>query len=211
MDLVTNKRTLQTVVMVDDGDILVLGGLIDDNVQQTEQKIPLLGGHPGARRAVPLDQRAEVQAEPDDLHQADDPARPRHGQLSTPRASTTACGRCNTTPTRKATRLLWRDKGPMLDPLSQMLNTTRPATPAANQPLDLSTGAPGRAGPPAAAQNEAPAGRGATQSPGAGAYSPSPAVPDAAAAREADARPLQFDNPPQRPRAGNPAHHRPRR
>lgn len=46
VDLITNKRTLNTSVMVGNGDILVLGGLIDDNVQKTEQKVPLLGDLP---------------------------------------------------------------------------------------------------------------------------------------------------------------------
>ena len=45
-DLVTNKRQVKTVVMVDDGEIVVLGGLIDDNVNQSEQKVPLLGDIP---------------------------------------------------------------------------------------------------------------------------------------------------------------------
>ena len=45
-DLVTNKRQVKTVVMVDDGEIVVLGGLIDDNVSQSEQKVPLLGDIP---------------------------------------------------------------------------------------------------------------------------------------------------------------------
>lgn len=46
VDLVTNKRTLNTSVMVGNGDILVLGGLIDDNVKRTEQKVPILGDIP---------------------------------------------------------------------------------------------------------------------------------------------------------------------
>ena len=192
VDLVTNKRTLQTVVMVDDGDILVLGGLIDDNVQQTEQKIPLLGDIPvlGA-----LFRSTSVQKSKQNLMIFIKPTILRdRGTANFHTARKYDRMRAlQYNANEEGTRLLWRDKGPMLDPLSQMLNNTRPATPAANQPLDLSTGAPGRAGPPAAAQNEAPAGRGATQSPGAGAYSPSPAAPDAAAAREADARPLQFD------------------
>lgn len=45
-DLITNKRTLKTSVMVNDGEILVLGGLIDDNMQDKVQKVPLLGDIP---------------------------------------------------------------------------------------------------------------------------------------------------------------------
>ncbi|MGM0593461.1 MAG: type II secretion system secretin GspD [Pseudomonadota bacterium] len=45
-DLVTNKRALKTTVMVDDGQVLVLGGLLDDQLNETEQKVPLLGDIP---------------------------------------------------------------------------------------------------------------------------------------------------------------------
>ena len=45
-DLITNKRQIKTVVMVDDGEFVVLGGLIDDNVNQSEQKVPFLGDIP---------------------------------------------------------------------------------------------------------------------------------------------------------------------
>lgn len=46
-DIVTNKRQIKTVVMVEDGNTIVLGGLIDENLQQTEEKVPLLGDIPG--------------------------------------------------------------------------------------------------------------------------------------------------------------------
>jgi general secretion pathway protein D len=45
-DLVTKKRNIKTVVMVEDGDTVVLGGLIDENLQQTEEKVPVLGDVP---------------------------------------------------------------------------------------------------------------------------------------------------------------------
>ncbi len=45
-DIVTNKRTIKTVVMVDDGDTIVLGGLIDEDLQQVEEKVPFLGDIP---------------------------------------------------------------------------------------------------------------------------------------------------------------------
>jgi general secretion pathway protein D len=45
-DLVTNKRQLKTKVIVDDGHTVVLGGLIEDNVQNTRQKVPILGSIP---------------------------------------------------------------------------------------------------------------------------------------------------------------------
>ncbi|MEJ2455011.1 MAG: type II secretion system secretin GspD [Candidatus Thiodiazotropha sp.] len=45
-DIVTKKRTIKTVVMVEDGDTIVLGGLIDESLQQTEEKVPILGDVP---------------------------------------------------------------------------------------------------------------------------------------------------------------------
>ena len=45
-DIVTNERTINTSVMVDDGKILVLGGLIKDDLLENEQKVPLLGDIP---------------------------------------------------------------------------------------------------------------------------------------------------------------------
>ncbi len=45
-DLITNKREIETTVMVDDGEIIVLGGLIEDDEQVTLEKIPLLGDIP---------------------------------------------------------------------------------------------------------------------------------------------------------------------
>ena len=45
-DVITNKRTIKTSVLVEDGEILVLGGLIDDAMRDTESKVPLLGDIP---------------------------------------------------------------------------------------------------------------------------------------------------------------------
>lgn len=45
-DLIINKREFETTVVVDDGDILAIGGLLDDNERRTIEKIPLLGDLP---------------------------------------------------------------------------------------------------------------------------------------------------------------------
>ncbi len=42
----TNKRSLDTTVLIDDGKIVVLGGLIEDQVQDSQDKVPLLGDIP---------------------------------------------------------------------------------------------------------------------------------------------------------------------
>jgi general secretion pathway protein D len=45
-DVVTNKRTIQTTVLADDKQTIVLGGLIQDDLQDTLKKVPLLGDIP---------------------------------------------------------------------------------------------------------------------------------------------------------------------
>lgn len=45
-DLITNKRHIKTNVMVEDGQMLVLGGLIEDNYRDSVSKVPLLGDIP---------------------------------------------------------------------------------------------------------------------------------------------------------------------
>jgi len=45
-DLITNERTIETTVIVEDGGILVLGGLIEDSLRESTQKVPILGSIP---------------------------------------------------------------------------------------------------------------------------------------------------------------------
>jgi len=45
-DIITSERSIKTSVLVDDGKMLVLGGLIKDDLVETEQKVPLLGDIP---------------------------------------------------------------------------------------------------------------------------------------------------------------------
>jgi general secretion pathway protein D len=46
VDITTNKRTVSTNVLIEDGGIVVLGGLISDTVTRSEQRVPLLGSLP---------------------------------------------------------------------------------------------------------------------------------------------------------------------
>jgi general secretion pathway protein D len=46
VDLITNKREITTSVLIKDGATLVLGGLIQDSVTNSEQSVPLLGAIP---------------------------------------------------------------------------------------------------------------------------------------------------------------------
>jgi len=46
VDLVTNKRTVTTNVLIEDGGVVVLGGLIQDSNQRQESRVPFLGRIP---------------------------------------------------------------------------------------------------------------------------------------------------------------------
>lgn len=50
-DIITNKRELSTRVLIENDDVLVLGGLIQDEVRETETKVPILGDIPLLGRA----------------------------------------------------------------------------------------------------------------------------------------------------------------
>ena len=46
VDLVTNKRTVSTTVLIEDGGTVVLGGLIEDDTSKSESRVPGLGNIP---------------------------------------------------------------------------------------------------------------------------------------------------------------------
>lgn len=49
-DLITNKRSIATTVLADNGEIIVLGGLIEQDDQATANGVPVLGDVPGLGR-----------------------------------------------------------------------------------------------------------------------------------------------------------------
>jgi len=46
VDLITNQRIVETTVIVDDGQTLVLGGLLEDTLRESDQRVPVLGSIP---------------------------------------------------------------------------------------------------------------------------------------------------------------------
>ena len=48
-DIVTDKRLINTSVLIDDGGVITLGGLIEEKIEDTHSKVPFLGGHPADR------------------------------------------------------------------------------------------------------------------------------------------------------------------
>ena len=55
--IITNRRAIDSNVLVDDGQIVVLGGLIEDRVTGGVSKVPLLGDIPGLGRLFRYDDR----------------------------------------------------------------------------------------------------------------------------------------------------------
>lgn len=46
VDLITNKRNINNNVIVEDGGIIVLGGLIDESLRESDSRVPILGSIP---------------------------------------------------------------------------------------------------------------------------------------------------------------------
>jgi general secretion pathway protein D len=59
-DLTTNKRSIKTTVLVANDDMLVLGGLIDEDVQVTQSKVPVLGSIPVLGRLFRFDKTKKL-------------------------------------------------------------------------------------------------------------------------------------------------------
>jgi general secretion pathway protein D len=55
--IITDKRSLESTVLIDDGQIIVLGGLIQDSQSDSTQKIPFLGDIPVAGALFRYDNR----------------------------------------------------------------------------------------------------------------------------------------------------------
>ena len=46
IDIITNKRAIETTALVDNNQIIVLGGLVDEDTQDSISKVPFLGSVP---------------------------------------------------------------------------------------------------------------------------------------------------------------------
>ena len=53
----TNKREIKTTVLAEDKETIVLGGLIEDDIQDTKKKVPLLGDIPWLGKLFQNDQK----------------------------------------------------------------------------------------------------------------------------------------------------------
>ncbi|MDB9909789.1 type II secretion system protein GspD [Gammaproteobacteria bacterium] len=60
-DLITNKRSIETTVLVENNQMIVLGGLIDDDLQENITRIPILGSIPLIGRLFSSSAESRVQ------------------------------------------------------------------------------------------------------------------------------------------------------
>ena len=60
-DLITNKRSIETTVLVDNNQMIVLGGLNEDDLQESVSKVPLLGSIPFFGRLFSSSAESRVQ------------------------------------------------------------------------------------------------------------------------------------------------------
>jgi len=61
-ELITNRREVSTTVLADDGEVIVLGGLIEENEQISASQVPLLGDIPGIGRLFSSKGRSNVRS-----------------------------------------------------------------------------------------------------------------------------------------------------
>jgi len=59
-DLITNKRSIRTTILADEGETIVLGGLIQDDFTDSESKVPILGDIPLLGRLFKSQRRSRV-------------------------------------------------------------------------------------------------------------------------------------------------------
>ena len=59
-DFVTNKRSIETTVLANDKEIIVLGGLLEDNEEISLSKVPILGDIPVLGKAFQSQGKSRV-------------------------------------------------------------------------------------------------------------------------------------------------------
>jgi len=167
VDLVTNKRTITTTVLIEDGGVVVLGGLIEDNSVKGEQRVPYLGNIPligllfKTRNATSTKNNLILFIRPKILRD------PTQAAFETDLKYNYMMDQENKLNTREAVPLLPGVSRGKLDP---------PPPPPPGTPAPA-TGPRARSGPAPRATPAAPA----TVTPGVGAPEPATAAPDATA------------------------------
>lgn len=118
-ELITNKRSIRTSVLVDDNNMIVLGGLIKDDLEETTQKVPLLGDIPllGAlfrnKRTDTVKTNLMVFIRPQIVRDARDSVTKTHGKYNFLRALQLEAG-------KDGVSLMRGEKAPLLPELNKV-------------------------------------------------------------------------------------------
>lgn len=129
VDLITNRRTITQKLIVEDGGIVVMGGLVDESLQESEQRVPVLGRIPvlknlfRARTAEKNKRNLMVFVQPRILRDAEAAAMATNEKYTYMREQTAYSRRGG---------LLRGEEAPSLPPLIDLRQrgvTTRPQTP----------------------------------------------------------------------------------
>jgi general secretion pathway protein D len=124
--LITNKRTITTKVVVEDGGVIVLGGLMSDSATETESRVPILGSIPllgnlFKTRAGNKDKRSlMVFIRPVILRDATDAAIETNAKYN---------GLRDEQLRRRKVPLLPRERQPLLPPIEELSKYADPGTP----------------------------------------------------------------------------------
>ncbi|HET7923228.1 MAG TPA: type II secretion system protein GspD, partial [Gammaproteobacteria bacterium] len=145
---VTNKRQIKTSVLAKDREIVVLGGLIDHDLIESEQRVPVLGSIPllgnlfRYRKTTNTKRNLMVFIQPTILRDSESTRQYTNEQYKYLRELQMR--------NQGPVKLMPGEKRPMLDELQK--SVTKPAAPTAG-----TTTVPAKAAPPTAATTAAPA------------------------------------------------------
>ena len=91
-----NKRSIQSTMLADNGEIIVIGGLMQDNYNAGNSKMPLLGDIPWIGQPVSQRKQDAHEDQPDGVPAPGDRARPGDQHADRDARATTICASSNT-------------------------------------------------------------------------------------------------------------------
>jgi general secretion pathway protein D len=186
-DISTNKRSIKTTVLIEDGGIIVLGGLMSDTVSESEDRVPVLGAIPllgnlfKSRSGSHLKKNLLVFIRPKILRDADATENVSEAKYNETRQSekTLNKGKINLLPGEKQPVIPVIPKGYSLPPPPPP-SITNPggATPNGAMPPPPSQQSPAPPGAPTSPTSPAPEAPPGSPGPQAGATPPPAPAPD---------------------------------
>ncbi len=143
----TDKRSIESTVVVDDGQIIVLGGLIEDRYTDNNAKVPLLGDIPGVGALFRSESRTKTRTNlmvflrPVIMRDAQ-----TTNQVSLDRYDLIRATQESAQP--KPSLMVPINNSPVLPPTPQVEKTTKPMTPPPSPAEAPASAVPGASAPP---------------------------------------------------------------